>query len=334
MPDPSSAADSALSGESSMSVGFVGVGRMGLPLAQRLVRARVPVLLWNRTRSKVDPLVAEGAHWAATPRDLARSVAKGVTFLMLTDGAAVKRVLFGVHGFARGASPGALVVNMSTIDPEESRAVAARLVERGIHYLDAPVAGSVEQAARGEAFFFVGGDAADLARARPLLDRMGHKVEHMGAVGTGNAAKLVNNLLTIGITSLSSEALTLADGFHLDPSRIVEVLQSGGGRSAMLERKAPAFLARKYPAQFTTAMARKDLKLVERAAARMRRPLRMTHEARKLLDEAIGQGHGEEDFSSVLEAAMARGPRVPSASSTSPASATSTEPPADRGGPA
>jgi 3-hydroxyisobutyrate dehydrogenase-like beta-hydroxyacid dehydrogenase len=284
---------------------------MGFPLAQRLVRAQVPVLLWNRTQSKVEPLVAEGAHWAATPKDLARSVAKGVTFLMLTDGLAVKKVLFGVHSFSRWAPSGSLVVNMSTIDPEESRVFAARLAERGIHYVDAPVAGSVEQVERGEAFFFVGGDEPDVVRSRPLLERMGSRAEHMGPVGSGNAAKLVNNLLTLGITALSTEALALADELHLDLGKMVEVLGAGGGQSRMLERKAPAFLARKYPPQFSTVLARKDLKLVEKVSAREGRPLKMTREARKLFDESIAQGHGEEDYASVLEATLARGRRAP-----------------------
>jgi 3-hydroxyisobutyrate dehydrogenase-like beta-hydroxyacid dehydrogenase len=304
-PPPASVSDAAI--DLSMSVGFVGVGHMGFPLVQRLIRAQVPVLLWNRTQAKVEPLVAEGAHWARTPKDLARSVGKGVTFLMLTDGAAVKRVLFGRSGLGSGAPPGALVVNMSTIDPDESRTFAARLGERGVHYVDAPVAGSVEQVTRGEAFFLVGGEDPDFTRARPLLERMGARVEHMGPVGAGNSAKLVNNLLTVGITALSTEALALADGFHLDRARILEVLLAGGGRSVMLERKGPAFVARQYPAQFSTALARKDLKLVEKAAAREGRPLKMTREARKLLDEAIAQGHSEDDFSSVFEATLHRG---------------------------
>jgi len=307
MSDPSAATAPNLSIESSISVGFVGLGRMGLPLAQRLVRAHVPVLLWNRTQRKVDPLVAEGARWATTPKDLARSVAKGVTFLMLSDGVAVKRVLFGLRGVTRGAPAGALVVNMSTIDPDESRTFAVRLGERGIHYIDAPVAGSVEQVVQGEAVFFVGGEEVDVARVRPLFERLGRRAEHMGPVGAGNCAKLVNNLLTIGITVLSTEALALADAFHLDPGRMVEILQAGGGQSAMLGRKAPAFIARKYPPQFTTALARKDLKLVERASAREGCVLKMTREARKLIDEAISQGHSEDDFSSVREATLLRG---------------------------
>ena len=293
--------------ELSPAVGFSGLGRMGLPLAERLIRSGVPVVAYNRTRAKAEALSSVGARWVATPRDLARSIGKGITFLMLTDGKAVRSVLFGRAGYARSALPGGLIVNMSTIDPEESRSVSTRLAERGIHYVDAPVSGSVDQVVRGEAVFFVGGEEPEVGRTRPLLERMGRKVEPMGPVGAGNAAKLVNNLLTIGITALSAEALVLAEAFHLDRARMVDVLREAGGSSAMLERKSPNFLARKYLAQFTTTLARKDLKLVEKAAAREGRSLKMTREARKLVEEAIALGHGEDDFSSVFEATLARG---------------------------
>ncbi|HLY77669.1 MAG TPA: NAD(P)-dependent oxidoreductase [Thermoplasmata archaeon] len=301
------------------AIGFAGLGRMGFPLAQRLSQSGLPVVAFNRTRQKSEALAALGARWVATPRDLAKSIGKGITFVMLTDAKAVQSVLFGRSGYAKVAPPGALVVDLTTIDPEESRAFSARLAERGIHYLDAPVGGSVDQAARGEVMFFVGGEEQDLARARPLLERVGQRVDHMGPVGAGTSMKLVNNLLTIGITTLSTEALALADGFHLDRARVLEVLQAGGGRSAMLERKSPAFVTRQYPAQFTTTLARKDLKLVEKAASREGRVLKMTREARKLIDEAIAQGHSEEDFSSVLEATLLRGRRTSPAPAPTPA---------------
>ena len=291
----------------SPAVGFGGLGRMGLPLAQRLIQSGVPVVVYNRTRAKAESLATGGARWATTPRDLAKSIGKGITFLMLTDGKAVRSVLFGRSGFAKAAPPGALVVNLSTVGPEESRALSSRLADSGIHYVDAPVGGSVYQASRGEILFFVGGDEADVARVQPLLERMARAIEFMGPVGAGNATKLVNNLLTIGITALSTEALALAEGLHLDRSRTIEVLLKGGGRSSMLERKAPNFLARQYSPQFATTLARKDLKLVEHAAAGEGQQLRMTREARRLLEEAIVQGHAEHDFASVFEATLARG---------------------------
>ncbi len=287
---------------------------MGLLFARNLAESGVPVLVYNRTQSKAEAMASASVKWVATPKDLGRAVSRGVTFVMLSDGPATKSFLFGRSGYGRTAGPGALLVNLATVDPEESRAFAARLGERGIHYLDAPVAGSVDLAARKEVTFFVGGDEVDVARVRPLLERIGRRVDHLGPVGSGNAMKLVNNLLTIGNTALATEAIALAQELGLDLSRVLELLHSGGGQSTMLDRKAPAFRERRYAAQFTTALARKDLRLVERAAARGGGPLRMTREARKMLEASMAQGHGSEDFSSVLEVTLTRG-RVPAAKS-------------------
>jgi 3-hydroxyisobutyrate dehydrogenase-like beta-hydroxyacid dehydrogenase len=309
------------------AVGFAGLGHMGLPMAQRLCQSGLPVVVYDRTQTKAEALASSGARWVAKPRDLAKSIGKGVTFVMLTDAKAVQSVLFGRSGYAKAAPSGALVVNTSTIDPDESRDLAARLGERGIHYVDAPAAGSVDQVIHGEIVFLVGGEESDVGRVRPLLERLGRKVEHMGPVGAGNSTKLVNNALMVGIAALTAEALTLADGFRLDRAHVLQVLQEGGGQSGVLERKAPNFQARKYPAQFMTALARKDLKLVEKAAAREGRPLKMTREARKLLDEAIAEGHAEDDFSSVFEATQARGRPAGQAPPATASGAAPIEPP-------
>ncbi|MCI4347790.1 MAG: NAD(P)-dependent oxidoreductase [Thermoplasmata archaeon] len=316
----------------SPAVGFAGLGRMGLPLAQRLSQSGVPVVAYDRTQAKAEAFASGGPRWVGNPRILAKSIGRGITFVMVSDGKAVRSVLFGRNAFAGGAPPGALVVDLSTIDPEESRAFAGRLGEKGVHYVDAPVGGSVGMAAKGEVTFFVGGDEHDVARVRPLLERMGRAVEHVGPVGAGTSMKLVNNLLTIGSTVLATEGFALAESLHLERRRVLDLLLAGGGRSSMLERKGPTFLSRLYPAQFTTALARKDLRLVEKASSREGRPLKMSHEARKLLDEAIAQGHSEEDFSSVLEATLARG-RPSSPKATSPAdAAVAQEPPASGDG--
>ena len=308
------------------AVGFAGLGRMGRPMAARLAQSGVPLIVYNRTQSKSEGLVSSGARWVTTPRELARSIGKGITFLIVTDRRAVRSVLFGRMGFARGAPAGALVVNLSTIEPEASRDFSARLGKQGVQYVDAPVGGSVDQASQGELLFYVGGEEAQVARVRPLLERLGRRVEVMGSVGAGNATKLVNNLLTIGNTVLSTEALALADGFHLDRARTIEVLLMGGARSSMLERKAPNFLTRQYPVRFATSLARKDLKLIEGAAAREGQSLKVTREVRRLLEEGIALGRAEEDFSSVLEATLVR--RQPGPRATSPAN-----PPPERGEP-
>ena len=317
--------------------GFVGTGMMGVRMAQNLLRGGVPLVVYNRTRAKAEPLVASGAEWAERPSAVARAVPGGVIFLMLTDGRAVERTLFGRGGLAGAATAGTLIVDHSTIDPEESRALSTRLAERGIGFVDAPVGGSIGPAERAEVKFFVGGSDDAVARALPYLERMGRGVERLGPVGAGAAMKLVNNLMTIGTVALLAETLAAGEALGLERRRMVELLRRGGGASVMLENKHRNLAERVYRPEFLLGLARKDLSLLERAARRGGRSTPLAREARRLLEEALRQGHDREDFSSVAETARLRGlkarpnaPAVPVAApaSPSPPSTPSSEAPA------
>ena len=302
------------------AAGFLGLGRMGLPIARRWLATGTPLVVWNRSREKAEPILGAGARWADSPRAVGRAIGGGTVGVLVRDTRALTAVLFGRSGFVRGASPGALVVNLTTIAPDESRALAERLSAQGLHYLEAPVGGSTAAAEAGQLLVFAGGSAADLATTRPLLDAIGRRVELVGPVGAGAATKLVNNLLTIGYVALAGEALALADGLGLDRAATLDRLLAGGGRSAMLEQKRPAFERREYPTAFALDLAAKDLKLIERAARETGRPTRLSREVRRLAEEAIRQGHGAEDFAALFEAALARGPaRSPPAPAPAPA---------------
>ncbi len=306
-------------------VGFVGLGMMGAPIASRLVAAGTPLVVHNRTREKADAVVAQGARWAFTPKDLGRAVGAGVVFVLLSDARAVRAVLFARNGLVRGASRGALVVDLSTIAPAESRSIAADLAPLGIGYLDAPLGGSVDAARAGRLIVFAGGSAEDVARARPHLDRFARRVEHLGPVGAGTSAKLVNNLLTLATVALDAEAVALAERLGLDRRRMLDLLLDGGGRSAMLESKRGAFQERAYPTSFKLALAAKDLKLIERTARDAGGSARLAREARRLVDEAVRAGLADADYSAVFEAALARRGR-PGASVVANAAATSPVP--------
>ena len=279
---------------------------MGRPIAERLVQAGVPLVVTNRTEARSAPLRERGATVVASPDEVGRWVGSGVAFLMVSDGAAVRQALFGPRGLSRTLRRGALVVDLSTIGPEESRRHAARLGRRGVQYLDAPVGGSVEAAASGSLTVFVGGDPAAVERVRPLFAHFARSVEPMGRTGSGSSMKLVNNLLTVGYVALASEALAFGQGLGLERGRMIDLLLAGGGRSAMLERKRSQLAERRYDAQFRLALALKDLKLIERSGRGVRFPTRLTREVRRLVDEAMAAGHAEEDFTSVLEAALGR----------------------------
>lgn len=295
-------------------VGFVGLGTMGGPMAARLLSTGTPLVVHNRDRAKAEPLLSAGAMWAGSPRAVGKAVGAGVLFVMVTDARAVRSVLFGRSGVAAGASAGALVVNLSTIAPDESRAFAERLTGRSVHYLEAPVAGSRDAAQRGELLVFAGGEPGDLTVARPLLEHLARRVEHLGPVGAGAAMKLVNNLVTVGTVALDAEAIALAEALGLEPGRAVDLLLLGGGESRMLANKRDAFVRRDYPVQFKLSLAEKDLRLIGRASrdARVRTPL--AREARRLADEAMRAGLGDRDLAVLLEAARRRRDEPPPAS--------------------
>jgi len=299
-----------MSGSSETSVprvGFIGLGQMGAPIAERLRAAGASLVVHNRTREKAGPLLAAGVPWAFTPRDVGRAATAGVTFTSLSDAHAVERVLYGRNGLVRGLRPGALVVDLSTIAPSQSRGFSERLAAGGVHFVDAPLGGSVEAARNGRLLAFAGGAAEDVARARPYLERFSRRIEHLGPVGAGSSMKLVNNLLTVSYVALAGEALALSDRFGLERSRVVDLLLDGGGRSAMLEQKRIAFEERRYPAQFKLRLAEKDLKLIGHAAHEVGAGVRIAREVRRLVREGLRAGLGEEDFAAVFEAAIRRG---------------------------
>lgn len=287
-------------------VGFVGLGMMGGPMAARLLSAGTALVVHNRDRQKAEPFLASGATWADSPRAVGRAASGQVVLVMVTDARAVRSVLFGRAGIASGAGPGTLVVNLSTIAPEESRAAAERLARRGIRYLEAPVGGSRDAAAAGELLIFVGGEEADLARARPVLERLGRRLELLGPVGAGASMKLVNNLVMVSTLAVDAEAITLAEALGLEPARVIDLLLAGAGESRVLANKREAFLRRDYAPRFKLSLAEKDLRLVARAAreAGVRTP--MAREARRLAVEGMRSGYADQDLAAVLEPARAR----------------------------
>jgi 3-hydroxyisobutyrate dehydrogenase-like beta-hydroxyacid dehydrogenase len=322
-------------------VGFVGLGMMGAPIAERLRSAGHPLIVYNRTRTKAEPLLAAGARWAFSPKDVGRESTSGIVFTMLSDARAEDRILFGRNGLAPSLPSGALVVDLTTIAPSESREFARRLSEHGIQYVDAPVGGSVDPARNGRLIVFAGGSEQDVARARPLLEAFGRRIDHLGPVGAGTSMKLVSNLLTMAYVAAAAEAIALAEGLGLDRHKAIELFLDGTGYSRLLEQKRMAFEERRYPAQFQLRLAEKDLKLIAGAARDAGRAARIAREAERLVREGVRAGRGEDDFAVMLEAALARrarrvGPSVPEVeappdSPSAPPSPPSPTPPAPAG---
>ena len=274
-----------------MRVAFLGLGRMGAPMAAHLPAAGHDLTVWNRTPGRAASLVAQGAREAASIADAVRGAEAVVTMLFGPD--AVREVLAKV---AAHAPAGALVVDCSTVGPDVARESAELLRGKGLRYVDAPVAGSIGPATEGTLAVFAGGTPEDYAAAEPLLHLWGDpaKVRHTGPAGSGSAAKLVVNLSLGVVMGAVGEALRLADDLGVDRRTALDVLALGPLGFTVAQKRAMFESGDYRPANFSLALMAKDLGL---CAAAAKGELRLTGAARDAARAAVAAGHGDEDYS-------------------------------------
>lgn len=280
-----------------MTVGFVGLGTMGAAMAARLVAAGHAVTVHNRTREREVPLADLGAARAATPAEAARGA--DVVVVIVSDTPDVEQVVFGPHGVAEGLAPGALVVDMSTIAPDATRAFAARLAERGGRWLDAPVSGGSEGARLGTLSIMIGGEAADLERARPLLEAMGTTLTHVGPVGSGQLAKAMNQVVIAGTYAAVAEGIVLGLKAGIDVDAALRALAGGAAGSWGLVHRGPNVVRNDYPLGFRVRLHRKDLGIALDAARALGAPLPVAALVEQWETGLIARGHGDEDVSAI-----------------------------------
>lgn len=241
------------------TIGFIGLGLMGGPMASNLVKAGFPVTVWNRTASKAESLVKQGAKLAANPR--AAALQADVLITIVSDPAALEEVLWGANGAIEGLRRGSLYIDSSTVSPDLARRVAKVCVDRGVEFLDAPVTGGNWGAEKGELLYMIGGDAEVFDRAKPVLDVLGKKFFLLGPNGAGQTVKLGMNLILAMQVDALAEALAVVTAAGVEGERLVEVLQSSMGRTALLDIKAPLMLKHEYKASFPLRLMQKDLRL-------------------------------------------------------------------------
>jgi len=241
------------------SVGFIGLGLMGQPMAANVLRADFPLMVWNRTPAKTEKLTAEGARLGASPRDVAAH--SDVLITMVSDPAALEEILWGAEGALEGLRPGSLLVDSSTVSPALARRVAEACDSRKVSFLDAPVTGGTWGAEKGELVFMVGGSAEVLERARPVLSVMGKRIFQLGPNGAGQTVKLAMNLLLALEVQACAEALALVTAAGLPPRELVDVMQSSMGRAPLLDLKAPLMIEGKFVPSFPLRLMNKDLRL-------------------------------------------------------------------------
>lgn len=280
-----------------MNVGFIGLGTMGAPMAANVLRRGHALTVWNRTAGRDAALVEAGARRAATPAEAARGA--DVVVLMLADPPAVRAVVDGPNGVVAGLGPGALVVDMSTVDPATARAVDAAVRARGGRFVDAPVSGTRKPAVDGTLVIMAGGDPADVARARPVLEAMG-RVVPVGGVGQGMAMKLVLNGLGAHMMTGFAAMLVLGVKQGLAPRTMIDVISAGAFSSPLYASKAPRIFARDFAPDFTLALMHKDQELVIATAAAAGYDLPTLRSIRDVLAQAIAGGFGDGDLSGVI----------------------------------
>jgi 3-hydroxyisobutyrate dehydrogenase len=252
-------------------IGFVGLGIMGQGMARNLLKKGFAVRVWNRTASKIDALVADGAEAGSSPADVAAHCDIVVT--CVSDTPDVEAVILGEQGIVQTAKPGSLVIDCSTISPQATREIAAQLQAKGIHMVDAPVSGGSEGAAKGTLTIMVGGSEEDFQRALPALQAMGKTITHIGDIGTGQVVKLVNQVLVVGNCLAMSEALLLAQAGGVDLQKTFDAISQGAAGSWMFTNRAPQIMKRDWRPGFTIALQQKDLRLVLDAADELGVPL-------------------------------------------------------------
>lgn len=245
-------------------IGFIGLGIMGQGMARNLLRAGFDLVVWNRTPSKMDALVSEGASAAGSPAELARAC--DIVITCVSDTPDVEAVVLGENGVIHGLREGSLLIDMSTISPKVTREIAARLAERGVHMLDAPVSGGSEGAARGTLSIMVGGEADQVSRAMPILEAMGKTITHVGGHGAGQTVKLVNQILVVVNMLAVGEGLLFAQAGGLDLQKTLDAVTQGAAGSWMLSNRGPQVIARDWRPGFTIDLQQKDLRLVLEAA--------------------------------------------------------------------
>jgi 3-hydroxyisobutyrate dehydrogenase len=273
---------------------------MGRGMAANLLKAGFDLTVWNRTPARADELVAAGATLAASPAELAARC--DVVFSCVSDTPDVLEVLLGEQGALKGARPGALFVDMSTISPQGAREVAAALAEKSARFLDAPVSGGSEGAAKGTLSIMVGGADDDVARAMPFFQAMGKTITHVGAVGDGQSVKLVNQILVVGTMLAVSEALVFAQASGLDLTKTLAAVTGGAAGSWMLANRGPQCLARDWRPGFTIDLQQKDLRLVLQAADQVGAPMLATSQIYQLYRTLQQSGLGAEGNHALIKA--------------------------------
>ena len=280
-----------------LSLGFVGLGALGLPMAINLHRAGFRLQVHTRSRqAETDPELKDAARCDSPA---AASAGVDVLLVCVSDDAAVEAVLFGPNGAASQLTAGSVVLDCSIIAPATAQRCAERLAHQNVHYLDAPVTGGTEGAKRGSLTVLVGGASEPMERIRPILEVIGGSIHHFGSVGRGQQVKAVNQVLVAGSYAAVAEAVALGQRLDLPMPQVIDALKNGAAGSWALDHRSTAMLEGTYPLGFRLSLHRKDLGIALDAAKAVQLDLPVTTLVEQLELDLIQNGHGDEDVSAL-----------------------------------
>ncbi len=282
------------------TIGFIGLGIMGIPMARNLMKAGFQLTVYNRTRAKCDLLVAEGAKVAGSPAEATAGADAVIT--IVTDTPDVEQVILGSEGVIQSVKPGTVVIDMSTISPKATRKMSEALAAKGAGMLDAPVSGGDVGAQKGTLTIMVGGEAPDFERALPVFQAMGKTITHVGPSGAGQCTKLCNQVLVAIHLVAVSESLLLAKTSGLDLHKTLAVLTGGAANSWSLQNLGPRIVEGDHNPGFMVRLLLKDLRLVMEAAADGDLPLIGTSLAHQMFIAVEKMGCGDLGTQSVIRA--------------------------------
>lgn len=280
------------------SIGFIGLGIMGQPMALNLIKAGHKVTVFNRTRSKSEPLEKAGAHVAANPADTARDA--DIVMTIVSDSAAMEETMLGKNGVVETVRNGALVIDSSTISPVVSRKLACHVAGKGAQMLDAPVTGSKNGAEKGELTFMIGGERSAFDRALPVLRILGKKHIYCGGNGAGLSAKLAQNAIQATMVEIFCEGFVLATKAGVKPESMFEIIQSSMARANLTDFKAPFIFKGDFTPYFPLKWMHKDLTLAMEAAYAQNVAMPAAAAVKEVYAAAKATGKAELDYAAVI----------------------------------
>ncbi len=280
-------------------IGFIGTGIMGEPMVRNLLKAGYAVAVHNRTKSKAQALLSEGATWAENPAKAAES--SDVVITCVTDTPDVREVLLGGRGVIKGAAAGLICVDMSTISPAATKQMGAELAAKGVTLIDAPISGGQIGAIEGRLSIMAGGPREAFEKILPIMKVMGKTVTHCGPLGSGQMTKLANQIMVIHTIMSISEGLAFAEKAGLDLETTVEVTSAGAAASHSLKALGPKIIAGDFKPAFMVDLQLKDLRLVMEYAEQLKQPLPGTALARQLLAALQAQGRGRDGTQALID---------------------------------